>query len=60
LTKKNKKTSANELLEEVVELSDAAGRPFESALGVTQVAHDVSIFPATSLSTWPTQITGRW
>ena len=47
------------LLKEMVELGDAARRPLEAAVSVSQVAHDVTVFPATTLSTGATQVT-RW
>ena len=48
------------LLEEMVKLCNAATRPFESAIGVSQIAHDVSVLPAAALSTRSTQVAWRW
>ncbi len=50
---------AEDLLEEVIELGDAARGPFEAALGVAQVAHDVAVLPAAALRSRSAQIAGR-
>lgn len=34
--------------------------PFETLLGVSKIAHDVPVFPATLLGAWSTQVAGRW
>lgn len=47
-------------LEEMVELCNAATGPLKSAVSVTQIAHDVAVLPATTLSTGSTQVAGRW
>lgn len=46
-------------VEEVIELGDAARGPFEAALGVAQVAHDVAVLPAAALRSRSAQIAGR-
>ena len=46
------------LLEEMVELGNAAWRPLETAISVAQVAHDVTVFPTATLSSGATEVTG--
>ena len=48
------------LLEEMIELGDTARGPFESAFGVTQVAHDVTVLPAATLRSGSSQVTRWW
>lgn len=47
------------LLEEMVKLSNAARGPLETAVSMSQVTHDVTVFPATALSAGSAQVT-RW
>lgn len=44
----------------MMEGGHAAVGPFEALLGVPQIAHDVSVFPAALLGTWSAQVAGRW
>lgn len=46
-------------LEEMVEALDGARRPAESALGVSQIRHDVAVLPAAFLGARSAQIAGR-
>jgi len=46
-------------VEEVVELGDAARGPLETALGVAQIAHDVTVLPAATLRSGSSQV-ARW
>jgi len=41
----------------MVELGNGAGRPLETPLGMTEIAHYVSIFPSALLSTWTSEVT---
>ena len=47
------------LLEEMVKLSNAARGPLETAVSMSQVTHDVTVFPATALSAGSPQVTRR-
>lgn len=47
-------------VEEMIELGDTARGPFESAFGVTQVAHDVTVLPAATLRSGSSQVTRWW
>lgn len=47
------------LLQKVFELLDAALRPAETALGVTQIRHDESVLPGTVRCARPAKVTRR-
>lgn len=47
------------LLEKMIKLCNAATGPFESAISVSQVAHNVTVLPAAALSSRSTQVAWR-